>query len=465
MSFLVMIPVLALFELVTRVSATLRPCRRQLRILLAMFWTVVLVAYYGSRLGWIPARLHYGDGMFRFASDSLTYREQAAKIAEALRAGSLPGFFDPDNFFYSKMLGILYVVFGTDPLVGMLFNAVFYMTVLISVFVLARTLFDERTGVVAVWIVGMWPTFVLHQTQTIRWVATSAAICAMMTAAVLILGNGRMWRVLAVAAVSYPILLYDVPYMARLLYMGLFGFAAILLGLGLRWRRYPTRALRTAALGVVLFVAYQAVWAAPPAPRAPDLAASGELRTPSYVERLVDHVLRERRSSMREDLRGYATNFDDAPTLNGLGDIILNAPAAYSAALLAPYPRMLLGGPEGISGVRRYAFAEMVVYYALLPFVVVGIALTLRRPRFFLRVQALFVTFCILGIYGLMGTVVTNAGTLQRLRLPYVLMQFAFAAGALRVLFLRHPAEPPPTLELREETWHPIAEVALPERG
>lgn len=465
MSVLVMIPVVILFEMVTRFSATLRPRRTQLRILLGAFWAAVLLEYYGSRLGWIPERFVFGDGMFNFAVDSLTYRDQAAKIAEGLRAGSLAGFFEPNTFFYSKLVAVLYVVFGTDPLVGMLFNAVFYLTTLVSVYVLARTLFDERTGVLAIWIAGLWPTFFLYQTQTIRWVATSAAICAMVTAAVVILGSGRMLRVLPVAAVFYPMLLFDVPYMARLLYVGLFGFAAILLVLGLRWRRYPTRALRTAVLAVALFVTYQAVWAPAPRREAPRAAAFGETRATSFVDRTVDTVLAERRSSLRDELRHAATNFADPPNLTGLGDIILNAPAAYAAAIFAPSPMMLLSGPPGVSGGRQYVVVEMALYYLLLPFVVAGIVLAIRRRRFFPRIQALFVPFFILGIYGLLGTVMTNAGTLHRLRLPYVILTFAFAAAALRAFFQRGQAAPPLAPEPGEETWYPIAEVSLPEKG
>lgn len=472
MSLLVMVPIAAALELVLRLSTTLRPCRRPLRILLAFFWVAVLFAYYGSRFGWIPRRFlfPFGDGMFAFATDSLTYRLQAASLAASLRLGDLGGLFDPDNFVYSRMVALLYMLFGTDPLVAMLFNAVFYLATLISVFILSRTVFDERAGVLAVWIAGLWPTFFLHQTQTIRWAATSAAICAMVTAAVVILGNGRIGRAFAAAIVFYPILLYDVPYMARLLYLELFCFAAILLMLGLRWRRYPTRALRTGALALVLFVAYQVVLAPPSRPPAASVsaAASGEEaaapRSASYVERLLAHVLRERQGFLREELRGAATNFENIRDVRDVGDLVLNIPAAYAAAFFAPTPGMLLGGRPGVTGGRQYVIVEMVLYYLLLPFVVIGIVRTLRRPRFFLRVQALFIVFFTVVIYGLLGTVVLNAGTLHRLRLPYVIVQVAFAAGALRALFGRS-ATAPPGFEVQEETWYPIAEVALSERG
>jgi hypothetical protein len=471
MSLLVMVPIVAALELVLRVSDTLRPRRAQLRVLLGLFWAAVLLAYYGSLFGLIPPRFLFprGPGMFAFAADSLTYRLQASSLAATLRAGDLGALLDPEYFVYSKMIALLYVVFGTDPLVAMLFNAVFYLTTLISVFVLARTVFDERTAALSVWIAGLWPTFFLHQTQTVRWAATSAAICAMVTVAVVILGNARIRHVLAVAIVCYPILLYDVPYMARLLYLGLFCFAAILLALGLRWRRYPTRALRTVALAVALFVVYQMVWAPsarPPAAAATVGAAAGQAEAPrpSYVERLIAHIVRERQSFLRDELQGAATNFEDIREVRDLGDLIANAPAAYGAAFFAPTPGMLLGGRPGVSGGRHYVVVEMILYYLMLPFVVAGVVLTLRRPRFFLRVQGWFVVFFLLSIYGLLGTVVLNAGTLHRLRLPYVIIQLAFAAGALRALVARSSVTPPGS-ELREETWYPIAEVALPERG
>jgi hypothetical protein len=471
-SLLVMLPIVVALELVTRFSATLRPCRTSLRLLLGLFWLAVLFAYYGSRFGWVPARFHYsaepafqrvGDGIFRFAADSNTYRLEALGIAEALRTGSLDALVQRDTFLYSKIVGVLYAIFGPDPLAAMLFNGVFYLTTLIAVFVLGRTLFGERTGLLAMWIAGLWPTFFLHQTQTIRWAATSAAICAMVTASVIILGNGRILRVLAAAAVCYPILLYDVPYMARLTYVGLFGFAAILLVAGLRWRRYPTRGLRTLTLGLVLFVAYQAVWAPPPGAPANPVHTMGTIPSGSYVERLVAHVVLERKSFQREELQNAATNFPTWAELNTFGDLVRNAPAAFAAAFFAPYPWMLLGGPAGVSGPRQYLLAEMALYYLLLPLIVAGVVVTIRRPRFFVRVQGMFLALFMLGIYGLLGTVVLNAGTLHRLRLPYILVQLVFAAGAVRAI-VRRGAEDSAPREAREEMWHPIAEVAIPER-
>jgi hypothetical protein len=113
-----------------------------------------------------------------------------------------------------------------------------------------------------------------------------------------------------------------------------------------------------------------------------------------------------------------------------LREFVENLPEAYRAALFAPFPGMLLSDAPGESRIRRYVIVEMLAYYALLPFVVAGVVLALRRAD--ARLSTLFVVLFLVGFLGLLGTVVMNAGTLHRLRLPSVLLLMTFAAAGLR---------------------------------
>ncbi|MGE3191563.1 MAG: hypothetical protein AB7N90_17900, partial [Vicinamibacterales bacterium] len=97
-----------------------------------------------------------------------------------------------------------------------------------------------------------------------------------------------------------------------------------------------------------------------------------------------------------------------------------------------------------MSNIRPYVFPEMAVYYLLLPFTAIGIAVRLAS-----RGQGvgptLFLVAFVLAVYAILGTIVMNAGTLYRLRLPYVLIQFGFAVAGLqwaawRLGWMRPPA-------------------------
>lgn len=421
-----MIPLAAAFELAWSRSATLRAHRAQLRTLLALFWAGVLAIYYGSRWGLLPAGVHYGRGVLRFASDSPNYHAQAARVAADLQLGSTAALLDGQSYLYSIILGVLYAVYGVDPLVGMLFNAVFYLAALVSVFALGRALFDESSGALAMWLVGLWPSFLLHETQTLRWVATTAGIGLVMTSVVLALGSSRFERGLPAAGVGYLLLVFDLPYMARLFYLAVLAFAAVLLVLTVRHRDHGGQALRMGTLGLGFAAAYYAVWVL----RSPSGWRGGPF---DLFGSDLQAVLTARLGFILASAES-ATAFANPRHLAGLLDFLLNLPEAYLTAFLAPYPGMLWSEMQGVSNMRHYVLGEMLAYYVMLPFVVAGVLLALRRLPGASRRQTSFVVVFTLGVYALLGTVVMSGGTLHRLRLPWFMIQCAFAAAALLAL-------------------------------
>jgi hypothetical protein len=416
---LVIVPIVVALEAIGWISATLRPYRWHLRALVVAFCALVPLVDAGTRQGILPDNLHFGAGVLRFASDSFTYRTQAAAVATALREGSPAALLEWEYFTYARLLGIVFALFGTEPLVGMLFNAVFYVSTLVCVLLLGRALFGARTGVVAMSCMALWPGFVMHETQTIRWVMTTAALLAVMTAIVGLMRTSTAWAAVAGGGVGYAILLFDMPYMARLVQVALLGFAGLLLLPRLRRGAGWPPVIRVAAAGIVAFVAYQIVWS--PGVAAVELAD---------LERIV-----EAREEFVAKTGHAATSFSNLRELDGVRDLVLNLPAAFQAALFAPYPGMLLAGSPGVSNLRHWVLAEMSVYYVMLPFAAVGVVAALRHREVTTRLPALFLLLFTLGCYGLLGTIVINAGTLYRMRLPFVLIQSVFAvAGFFAVL-------------------------------
>jgi hypothetical protein len=252
-----------------------------------------------------------------------------------------------------------------------------------------------------------------------------------MASDVLLVGGTRSRWPWPALVVGYAVLLFDIPYMARLLWVAVSVLAAALFVLSLRRRERLPGALRTGAVALMFVAAYQFVWM----PRGP--VGVPQETIPASAPGPLAGVLEERnRFFVNPELRGSATNFADAGPMVSGREFLHNLPEAYRVALFAPYPGMLLSDAPGESRLRRYVIVEMLAYYALLPFVVAGVILAMRR-RGARRVQTLFVVLFAVGFLGLLGTVVMNAGTLHRLRLPAVLLLLAFAAGALRVTAAR----------------------------
>jgi hypothetical protein len=134
--------------------------------------------------------------------------------------------------------------------------------------------------------------------------------------------------------------------------------------------------------------------------------------------------------------------------------VVLNLPSAYFSAVFAPTPMMLLSRPAGVSPVRQWMLIEMTAYYGVLVLAVVGVSRMARGGLPHGRLAAvLLLGWFTLAHYGLLGTVVLNAGTLYRMRMPLFLTQCVFAAaglGALAALaWRRRLLAPAPAREAR----------------
>ena len=439
-------------------------------MLLGVFWSAVFVIYFGARWGLLPEAVRIGDhGVLRFAVDSLEYQRQAAELAAATAAHGLGAIFDGEYFAYARLMALLYVVVYADPLTGMIFNAVFYVASLGSVFILVRTLLDERTAVVATWLSGLWPGFLLHEVQTLRWVATTAGVHLALMGMTRVLASSPSPSSMAAVLIGFLLLVFDLPWTAQLI-AGAMLLAAAIAIVPATW----TPALRARALALTLLALttvpmYRALWPATPAPVAEDheevpmatgadrdgsgaaadvpwwrseggVVDSVRRRFDAQVVRVVDMRDRaiadalaaaERRGQYANSEQGAGTALLGArDSVRTAGDLLRNLPRAYASAFTEPTPAQLLGGHAGMSNIRPYVLAEMALYYLLLPFAAIGVVVRLAtRGRG--RGPTLFVVFFAIAVYALLGTIVMNAGTLYRLRLPYVQVQCGFAVAGI----------------------------------
>src|SRR5205807_8571983 len=69
---------------------------------------------------------------------------------------------------YSICFTVLGGVLGENVVTVEPLNLVYYLTILVLVFMLAREIFDETLGLVAAALVAVWPSLLLQTTQLLR---------------------------------------------------------------------------------------------------------------------------------------------------------------------------------------------------------------------------------------------------------------------------------------------------------
>ncbi|MGE0040261.1 MAG: hypothetical protein AB7H88_04050 [Vicinamibacterales bacterium] len=484
----------ALFEAVFRLSPPLRPVRRHLRAILLLFWLVVCAIHFGGVWGVAPSLYH--NGVPRFASDAATYQAQATLVADDLRAGSTRALLDSQIFNYPRVLGLIYVLVGNEPLAGGLFQAVFFLTSIIAVFLVGRAIFDERVGLAAAWMTACWPSLLMYGTQTMRWASTTAGLHLVVLAGILTVSRVPLHRVVLTGLVGYSFLLGDQPYLARVVYVSFTAYAAWLAVHAIGEGRWRMPLLRVIVLGLVCYVAYGATWmqffqsrpiptAAPsldarfilpitaempsrtcylpsvlggaskglvePRAATPWNAGAPPRPAPGPVEARLDSailpVLAARANFIAAQDELARDGIVDATALKGgllytFRDFVANLPTALYWAVFAPTPVSLIEAGNGASGLRRYATAEVLLYYSVLPLVVLGMARAFRRGTE-ARSHLFLIVFLSALSYVLFGTVTMNGGTLQRFRVPFFLVHLVFAAAALTPWLTPRPSGAP----------------------
>src|SRR2546429_319181 len=115
--------------------------------------------------------------MIPFAADCIGYRLEAISLTQTLtHQGIVPWLMASSQFlvnpFHLKIYSLSFIVLG--PLLGdnilavEPLNLLYYLSILYLIFMLSREVFNEATGLLAVWAVALWPSFLLHTTQLFR---------------------------------------------------------------------------------------------------------------------------------------------------------------------------------------------------------------------------------------------------------------------------------------------------------
>jgi 4-amino-4-deoxy-L-arabinose transferase-like glycosyltransferase len=307
----------------------------------------------------------------------------------------------------------------------------YYLGTLTVVYLLGREIFNERAGLVAAAMVGLWPSFLLHSTQQIRDPLAILCLLALLLVLTLLvsrdlkwkpalalgvggaalttvfwLARGNMWNVVLVA-VALALVMLAFRMIRERKFMA--GNAIVLLSIIVAMLFVPSRLESTTLAGV-----------RPPATPLAIPSASQPATRDGVWTRAINQI-RDRRAGFRF-YTAQKSNIRSDVQFQSVSDVIRFIPSAAVVGFFAPFPRMWFeAGTYGAAG-RLLTGAETLVMYFL--YVAVGVCLWKERRR--LAMWLIFLT-ATAGLIGL-GLVVVNAGALYRIRYVFWIMLIVIAA-------------------------------------
>ena len=462
-----------------------RVVRRAIFGAFAVRWGLAIVLYCASLYAWPLMRpLQVGNGFWLFCMDALGYHTWAPRIAEALAWGlPLP---DPGTTVdYFLVVGAIYEVFGASPLTAIAINILAWTLATVFLLGLFRVLRERPVPAPLVVVLSFWPSGLIWPTQLMKDSLT-ALFVVLAAVAIVHLIRSRDTRSAATSLVGLALAL--VPLVRLRIYNGRILFASALVAAvaGIIAARFGTlQPWRTVVLATfaALVISVGVVGIAAPDPfellapadpvaaylryataleargdlagayRAREIARELEMQAAlqkgnqrfeeptssrSLGALLITAVLKIRKivadsiaalapdqlGLMRRNYVGTGGNSALSPDDAGLGgwlDAIWLTPGAVIDGLLAPLPWDVFR-PRGITGqFRTFATSESVLMMILLPAIGLGLLRLRRTEEFFVAALAAG------GILSL-GLVITNLGTMFRLRGVFTLILIGFAA-------------------------------------
>jgi 4-amino-4-deoxy-L-arabinose transferase-like glycosyltransferase len=100
------------------------------------------------------------------------YRTQAITLSDILTSRSFDSWLTAPSQFHVKIYSLSFAALGPflgnnvltlEPL-----NHLFHLLTVVLVFKLGQCIFDSRVGLTSAGVISVWPSFLLHSTQTLK---------------------------------------------------------------------------------------------------------------------------------------------------------------------------------------------------------------------------------------------------------------------------------------------------------
>lgn len=385
-----------------------------------------------GRSGVVPQQFDR-DGIGAFASDGHIHKPVMDSLVNTLKQGELGSWINSKEAFHVKIFSLAGLVM--EPLVGSNIltiaplNLLYYLVILVLTFTLARVIAGLRAAWLATLIVAVWPSLILHSTQFMRDPLILIALLTLITLLVLILKENLSWPratggIVAGAAAIYLawqtrpemwMVITAIIFVSALLFLVKFAVTRKIVAanlLAMASLAVLSIGMPRPAVGIVSEPLFSAV-----ASRGAKTSVAG----PSIWERVA--IARDRFIIFG---RGAGSVIDETVSFNSPGDIVRYVPRALEIGYFAPFPSLWFssGRRVGITG-RIIGGVEMTLTYLFEALACFFVWKTRKRFSSWLLV---FTT--VIGMLAL-GLVVTNVGTLYRMRYPFWILIVIMAASVL----------------------------------
>ncbi|MEO8436382.1 MAG: hypothetical protein ABI596_15885 [Pyrinomonadaceae bacterium] len=405
-----------------------------------------------GRHGVMPGSFDANGTAVSFAHDGVKYREETITQAELLRQGRIHDWLAAPSEFHVKLYAICFALFGpwlglnilsAEPL-----NLLCYLAILILVFQVGRDAFDQRAGMIAAVIVGLWPSLLIHTTQLLKDPWFIAGMLAFILINLRLLSRSFSWKQALLTGGGGGLIALLVWFVRD--NMGQLLPAAAMLGAAmLILRQLQERRFLVTNLGGMLLLSLMTLGATQVMPEfdRPDNPRTAAVKMIEQEEQRAGNArprsgLAKRVGLLRRRFvlmyPGSGSNLDSNVQLNSTADVIGYLPRAAAIGFFAPFPNMWFASGElvGSSG-RRLSGIETLAMYALEGLALVGLWKGRRRLPVWL-----LASIAATGVIAL-GLVVVNVGALYRLRYVFLILIIIIAAKAVTDFFASLRANPP----------------------
>ena len=391
-----------------------------------------------GRLGLMPSQFDR-NGWGKFASDSYAYQQDIMNLTDKLIHAGAGAWLKSVAPWHVRLYSLSHSIFRhwTSPNVLTIepLNLFYYLAILFLVFKLGERLFDRLSGALAMTIVALWPSFLLHTTQLLR---DPLLILAILVFVLVISGwltedySYRRSAVVIVPAVLAVVTIWIVrlamwDIVRMVMTMGL---ALLVLRL-LRERRLLRGNIINAVvlIGVIILIPLFKPMLEALQRRGDQATIAEDVADLSVWDRIA--LRRQGFANLKKDqLNAAASNIDEDVQFNGKTDVILYLPRACAIGLLAPFPNLwfVKGSQVGSPG-RLLSGGETLLTYVLELLALIS----LWQMRKNLAVWLLVATV-VCGVTAL-GLIVLNIGAFYRLRYPYwMLIVVLGTGGAIKIM-------------------------------
>ena len=415
--------------------------------LAACFHVAITVSVFiVGRTRLLPAQFDQ-NGLGAFASDSFFYQGDVSALIDKLKTQGFMAWLQSVAPLHIKLYSLSYLFFSRwmspnivtyEPL-----NLFYYLAILGLVYKLGETVVDRRAGLIAMIIIGVWPSFLMHTTQLIRDPLLIVAVLffILVVATWLTEASSFKWDLLIVAPAVLAVLTIWIVRLAMwdavhaIVLMGI----VLLIVRAVRERRFFAG---HAVNAVILCVAIVAI------PQSQTVKSQqrreADIGKPLIAERAAAMPIQKRIEERREGFAklktsstgsaaSTASNIDDDKNLLTAGDFIRYLPRATEIGFLAPFPNMwfVKGGNVGRTG-RIISGFETFATYLLEILAIVGLW---RERR---NLAAWLMAFTTTSALIALGYIVLNIGSLYRFRYPFLMLIVVLACAGATFLWDRY---------------------------